>query len=762
MGDLSYHTFYGLFQEELKVELSFLQNGLVNARRGIRMDESVDEMLLSTSAIYGAARLVDLNDIEKMTNTMTSYFKGIRWENFSIEDAHFDIILDCVKKLLSLYVCEKEKVNEWVSSNSQEIKSLTDDLSVIISREKSKNLEEESFEGEEVEEKVPKDEGEETGVMWELFCDELKNQSRVMESALLILEQNPNELKNFEECMRAAHSIKGAARIVRLDAIIDLAHTCEDCFVFFQEEGRALPAEKINLLLQSLDRFLNLSCISEENLEVWLQENEEELDFLKLNIASKDPISNEELEVKFLKNKQASTLSDDFVEEKKETEKEFEDYPLKIATKTVNTIIALSGEEYVASHGLGVFVGDLQKLKRYQFQISSMGEELRQKIIDGAEKEDLLELLQEIQKVDLLLKDLLAEKSEELNNFSHQSLNLSDRLYRTALACRMSSFSEGVSDFPRMLRDLAVELKKKVCLRVIGKMVQVDKDILEKLKSPIGHLLRNAIAHGIESPEERVKKGKPQEATIYLEAKHDRGLLVIKIMDDGRGMDLEKLCRVLEKKGIIERGKASSLTEQEIYDLACRSGVSTQEKVSEIAGRGVGLDVVHKMVCDVGGELHIQSEKGKGVVCTLELPLSLSVLSALVVEVSEELYAFPLFRIDRLITVSYDDLIEEDDRYFMEFLDKKTPIVYARDILDLEEKGEVDKEEIPILMISDRFRSYGVIVDRILGKRELVVRDLEEQIGKVKDISAGAMMDDGTPLLIIDVNDVLESEKLKV
>ncbi|TAE53895.1 MAG: hybrid sensor histidine kinase/response regulator, partial [Oscillatoriales cyanobacterium] len=353
-------------------------------------------------------------------------------------------------------------------------------------------------------------------------------------------------------------------------------------------------------------------------------------------------------------------------------------------------------------------------------------------------------------------RHILSDRLNELELFARRSANLSDRLYREVIASNMRPFADGVSAFGRMLRDLARQLGKQVKFEVVGKSTQVDRDILEKLEAPLTHILRNAIDHGIELPDARLAAGKSAEGTIRLEAAHRGGMLSITVSDDGKGIEPEKLRQKIVTKGMVSAEMAAKLTEPELMDFLFLPGFSTASQVTEISGRGVGLDIVQSMVQEVGGILRATSMPEKGMSFHLQLPLTLSVIRTLLVEISGEPYAFPLTRIDRIVMVESADIAIAENRQYFTLDNQNIGLVTAYQVLELAAPPE-KLDLLPVIIVSDRSSSYGLAVDKFLGERDLVVRPLDPRLGKVADISAAAFMEDGTPVLIIDVEDLVRS-----
>jgi two-component system sensor histidine kinase and response regulator WspE len=340
--------------------------------------------------------------------------------------------------------------------------------------------------------------------------------------------------------------------------------------------------------------------------------------------------------------------------------------------------------------------------------------------------------------------------------YDRRSTNLSHRLYEQALACRMRPFGDGTHGFARMVRDLGHSLKKEVKLEVVGESTDVDRDMLEKLEAPLTHLLRNAVDHGIESPEERERLGKPGAGAVRLEARHNAGMLQIIVTDDGAGIDVEVLRQSVVDRKLANAETAGKLSESELFEFLFLPGFSLKATVTEISGRGVGLDVVQNMIKQVRGTVRVSSQPGKGTRFQLQLPLALSVVRTLLVEVAGEPYAFPLAYLNRTVKLRKSLMRSLEGRQYFEFEGRQIGLISVHQIL---ERGDAHPEgdELPVVIVGAAEAPHGIVVDRFLGEHELVVQPLDPRLGKIKDISAGALMEDGSPVLIVDVEDLIRS-----
>jgi len=323
----------------------------------------------------------------------------------------------------------------------------------------------------------------------------------------------------------------------------------------------------------------------------------------------------------------------------------------------------------------------------------------------------------------------------------------------------MRPFADGVRRYSRIVRDLGRSLGKRVKLEIVGASTQVDRDILEKLDAPLGHLLRNAVDHGIEAPEERQAAGKPAEGTVRLEARHSAGRLEILVSDDGRGIDLDRVRQAVVVRKLSNAETAARLTEAELLDFLFLPGFTLKDQVTEISGRGVGLDVVQNMVKAVRGGVRASSSPDGGAQFQLEVPLSLSVVRALLVEIGSEPYAFPLAGLVRALKLGAEQVEHLEGRQHFAFEGRQVGLASAHQILDGGAPKSVDGG-LSVVVVGDQHERYGLVVDRFLGERELVVQPLDARLGKIKDIATAALMD-GAPVLVLDVDDMLRSvEKL--
>ena len=598
----------------------------------------------------------------------------------------------------------------------------------------------------------------------ELFSLEADAQTQVLSAGLLALERNPTQADQLEACMRAAHSLKGAARIVGVDAGVSVAHVMEDCLVSAQEGRLYLQPEHIDALLQGTDLLMRIATpgndVGPADIEAYVALMERLLDPsqpIATPVPNPEPIPAPRVDALLLEPElePAPPLGSDAPRQNKRMT-EGGERVLRVTAERLNSLLDLSSKSLVETQRLKPYLASLQRLKRIQSNslraLDALDGQLKSLDLNLEAQEALADtrrLLSEAQA-------LLAEKNAELDEFGWQAGQRAQVLYDTALACRMRPFADVLAGQVRMVRDLGRSLGKQVRLEIEGEKTQVDRDVLEKLEAPLTHLLRNAVDHGIEPPEQRVLAGKPAEGLIRLRASHQAGLLVLELSDDGNGVDLERLRGTIVDRHLSPVETALRLSEEELLTFLFLPGFSLRDKVTEVSGRGVGLDAVQHMVRQLRGAVVLEQTAGQGSRFHLEVPLTLSVVRSLVVEVGEEAYAFPLAHIERMCDLAPDDIVQLEGRQHFWHEGRHVGLVAASQLLQ-RPPGQNPSDTLKVVVIRERDAVYGIAVERFIGERTLVVLPLDDRLGKVQDISAGALLDDGSVVLIVDVEDMLRS-----
>ena len=339
---------------------------------------------------------------------------------------------------------------------------------------------------------------------------------------------------------------------------------------------------------------------------------------------------------------------------------------------------------------------------------------------------------------------------DKLKDGLEQMARHTRELQESVMQVRMLPISFTFSRFPRLVHDLGRQLGKKIDLKLTGESTELDKTVIEKIGDPLVHLVRNSLDHGIETPQERLAAGKLETGTIELKAFHQGGSIVIEIRDDGRGLDAERLHRKALERGIV--GVDEKLSTQQIYELIFQPGFSTAEQVSDVSGRGVGMDVVRRNILELGGSIEIDSEPGRGTGMLIRLPLTLAILDGQTIAVGGEVYIIPLISIIESIQVSPEmvNLVAGRGETF-KLRDEYLPIIRMHEVFGIEGYRAHDLTDGLLVVVEGEGRRYGVLVDELIGQQQVVIKSLEANYEKVDGVSGATILGDGSVALILDI-----------
>jgi len=343
--------------------------------------------------------------------------------------------------------------------------------------------------------------------------------------------------------------------------------------------------------------------------------------------------------------------------------------------------------------------------------------------------------------------------AQNLTETTYSMARISDELQDTIMKVRMVPVSTVFTRFPRLVRDLSRKSGKDMELIMEGEETELDKSVVEVLGDPLVHLIRNSVDHGIEPEDQRLAAGKNPKGRIWLRAYHKGNSVAIEVEDDGRGIDPEKMRQVGVRKGIISAEEARNLDDREALELIFAPGFSSAEKVTDISGRGVGMDVVRTNIKNLKGSVNISSEVGRGSRFTLSLPLTLAIIDALMVQVSGETYAIPLDAVSETTKIEARKLTEVHNRRAVTMRNQVLGIINMSELLELPQP-EKEPDILSVVVIHDNERRLGLVVDRLLERQEIVIKPLGMYLGDQKGISGATIMGDGSVVLILDPHEI--------
>ena len=623
---------------------------------------------------------------------------------------------------------------------------------------------------------------------------------------LLTLEKNPgaDERKAvLDEIFREAHSLKGAARAVGLTTIEGLGHAIEDLLLEAKEGRLAFSADLFDLLYQALDSVeLMMERIEAGDstppvaVLTLLAKLEEAKQKVKAAVPAPQPAkvaapaavkepslppentpANPVEAEKLLPiaNNGGQDSDSPKVEDKTPaltTSAVVADETIRVSVSKLDALMAqfseLLGAKIRAEQRLSE-VRDLQTMaadwqKEWLALRAHYNRFIRaQDAANGhnghnGNGKDLTVLTNFIMYNQERLRTLNAQSNTMYRRLSNDTMRLSltiNELQEEIKRARMLPLSTITTTFGRMVRDVAREQGKQVILTIEGGETELDKRVLEQIKDPLIHLLRNAVDHGLETPAEREKSGKRAEGRITLSASQQGNRIVIVVSDDGRGLDLEAIRASAIRKGMLRIGEADKLNEAEIANLIFNSGLSTSRIITDISGRGVGMDVVRRNVEELHGTLEVDFKPNQGTMFTMTLPLTLASSRGLLVRAGDQTFALPLTSVERMLQVKPDTVASVEGREAITYQGKPIALAWLTDLLDLPAPTR-EAERLTIVIVAVAEKRLGLVVDDLVGEQEVVIKNLGRQLAKVGGIAGATLLGSGQVILVLHVADLIK------
>ncbi|MSQ90511.1 MAG: hybrid sensor histidine kinase/response regulator [Phycisphaerales bacterium] len=606
--------------------------------------------------------------------------------------------------------------------------------------------------------------------MFDLFRTEVQQHCAALADGLVALERHASDPKMVEPLMRAAHSIKGAARIINLDGAVQLAHAMEECLVRIQRGAEVPVPSRIDDLLKGSDLLLSLADrASEADARNWLEHQAPVIAARAASLnqparattlaptgAVEAPLIPAPPQGVSLTPAQviAASPSPSRVDPTgggpSASTSSASPPPtggVLVAAASLERLLQLSGESLIEARRLQSIRRTLARAKIAQ---RTLGDALDSLEVSGRRVGDAKQAV-------ALSRSALDDALSQVEDHLRRGEELASALHHEAVASRMRPFGDACGGLPRSVRDLARTLGKDVRLVISGEQVPVDREILRQLEAPLGHLVRNAIDHGIENPRDRMAAGKTAQATLSVEARHHAGSLLVEVREDGRGIDRDNLRARIISKGLATVELAAAMDDAELFDFLFLPGFSTATQVTDISGRGVGLDVVQSMAHAVGGSVEVRSS-GRGTTFSLRLPVTLSVVRAALVSIAGETYALALARLERIDRIARTEVKTIEGRPAAIIHGDIVGLVHARELLELKgTPGDDQGEDLAIVSMQGGGRTVGLIVDSFLGEEDLVIRRLDSRLGDVPHVDAASIRENGDLLLILDADDLVQS-----
>ncbi|WP_457641137.1 chemotaxis protein CheA [Persephonella sp.] len=626
-----------------------------------------------------------------------------------------------------------------------------------------------------------------------------------LDQDLIELETNPTDKELLNKIFRGMHTLKGGAGFLGLTSIVEIAHKIEDIFNKLRNDELQLTSDMTDVIFEGVDKLKEAIEMIKESDEI---PDEEEVKGLLNKL---DAILQGEIIPQVAENNSQSSNEQEEFEFLPDVDPDIKNLILQYKGKDLGEIleelILLPPDERPSLEVIeklekliteGRDVKDLIKPKKTKDDPSpseNIQEEQEKEIKpeptqvkpekkpeEKSAQKKKTEKKEEVIRVDVervetlmnLVGELVLDRNrivklasnletscestelieELLDSITGMSRTVSD-LQDAVMKLRMQPVRKVFSKFPRIVRDLAKKLNKKVNLVLEGEDTEIDRSILDKLEDPLIHLVRNAIDHGIESPEERLAAGKSETGTIKLSAFQEGDRIIIFIEDDGRGIDVDKVKKKAVEKGLITPEQAENMSDKEAFELLFMPGFSTADKVSEVSGRGVGMDVVASTIHSLRGSIEVESERGKGSKFIMKLPLTVAIIRTLMVGANDRMFAIPLYSVVEI--VKYEPESVKNIGQFKSFMlrDEVFLLFSLNELFDIE--NEKDKEFIVIVRVGEK--NIAISVEDLFGEEEIVIKPLGKLLENVQGIAGATITGDGKVVLIVDTNSLINDKK---
>jgi len=572
-------------------------------------------------------------------------------------------------------------------------------------------------------------------------CGELLEQ---LDLDLVAMETSPNDTELLNRVFRAFHTIKGTSGFMGFQSVVALTHEAEDVLNLMRKGARKVSRRAIDVFLSVLDQLRRMFADIRQNIphNYELGELLGRIRQLTQPEAPDRPMLGEILVAD-------GTISHS---ERREALKESVENQQRLGDVLIEKNLVTPGQ--------------IRDALKKQAAISDSKEETRTIRVDVNKLDEIVnlagELVLERNRVAQLSRDFVARRfSEEqfesvLGESSARLGAITDELQNASLKARMLAIDVVFRRFPRLVRDLCNSLGKEVTLQIRGEDTELDKTIVEQIADPLVHLIRNSMDHGFEMPAAREAKGKPRKGTLNLEAHAEGDFILVEVGDDGGGIDTNRVAAKAVERGIVTQTRIREMSHREMLDLIFLPGFSTAEKVSDVSGRGVGMDVVRSNLKRLGGTVELESEFGKGSLVRLKLPLTLAILPVLIVKASSDTYALPLRSVVEILRVERESVHRSEKGEILRVRNQVIPLGRIAHVFKNEASAQND-DRLRVVILSIADKKLGLVVDDFIGQEETIIRPLGSYLGHVPCVVGGAITGEGNIRLILDPAGLIEA-----
>ena len=700
-----------IFIDESAEHLQTLNDCIMNLETEPDNKDTINEVFRAAHSLKGMAGTMGFKRMQHLTHDMENVFQEVRSEKIKVDSSMIDLLFECLDAIGAYLDNVKETSDEGTEDNEIIIKSLND----FIAKANGEDVSEESVSQEASSEESEENAGE---------------SGTDSEKKYYGIELSEHEKKDIAAAKEAGQKIYGVTVTVNESCLLKAARA----FLVFravEEYGQILVYRP-----SSQD-------IEDENFELdfsfWMASNEsfDKIQTVAKSVSEIEKVIGEELDVNAQKQE-----SDAEVAASEEPKKEEKSAPAK-----VKPVAPAKPETEKAAP---------QAAKKQTPAKPATNRTVRVDI------EKLDALMNQVSELIIAKNSLVSISTSEGSNFGNQDVyeqieyleRITTNLHESVMKVRMVPIESVVNKFPRMIRDLSRTLNKKMELVMSGEDTELDRTVVDQIGDPLQHLLRNSADHGLESAEIRAQRGKPEKGTIRLNAYQEGNNVIIQVSDDGNGIDTEAVKQKAIERGVITPEQAEVMSQKEIVNLLFMPSFSMAKTITDISGRGVGLDVVKSGIEQLGGDVDVSTKLGEGTIFTVRLPLTLAIIQALMVEIRDEKYAIALGSISNIENIPIEEIKYVQAKEVIHLRGNVIPLIRLDRILDIEPREE-EPESLTVVIVKRGDSQAGLVVDNLMGQQEIVIKSLGKYINGNKLISGATILGDGEVALILDANTLM-------
>ena len=688
-----------IFIDESSEHIQTLSDCIMTLEQEPENKDTINEIFRAAHSLKGMAGTMGFKRMQHLTHDMENVFQEVRSDKIKVDSSMIDLLFKCLDAIDSYVENIKSTSDEGTDDNEVIIKELNDFIAKANGQTVSKQAE-------------PQEKAAEA---------ETKDSSDASDSALDTIELTDNEKKLIDEAISAGLKIYGMTVTVASDCLLKAARA----FLVF----KAVEELGQILVYRPSSQDIEDEIMMDKNMDS--KQKQQMLNDI-------DKVEGKEITEFHLEGEAEQTAQ--APEETKKADKEEKEEKTPVAkTESSKPKTANNSQKQAVSH-----------------KKATTSRTVRVDI----EKLDML--MNQVSELIIAKNSLVAMSSSDGENNNNQSFHeqieylerITTNLHESVMKVRMVPIESVTQKYPRMIRDLSRTLNKKMNLVITGEDTELDRTVVDQIGDPLQHLLRNSADHGLESNEVRLERGKPEVGTIFLNAYQEGNNVVIKVGDDGNGIDTEAVKNKAIERGIVTAEQAENLSQKDIINFLFMPSFSMAKQITDISGRGVGLDVVKSGIEQLGGDVSVSTELGKGTTFTVRLPLTLAIIQALMVEIRDEIYAIALGSISNIEDIPVKDIKYVQAKEVIHLRGSVIPIIRLDKMLDIEPK-EQEPDHLTVVIVQKGDQQAGLVVDNLIGQQEIVIKSLGKYINGNKLISGATILGDGDVALILDVNTLM-------